>query len=274
VTFSGSEYKQQVAIASFKTINADPHNRIKSFFDKGLSANLSEYCKGVLIVGGGGSTGEKSATAGLLANPPRLANGEVDAYATAFIGRQLGVNAIIIGSLQSVRRVDELSGILWNKETIHEVRLAVRIEVFQSLTATKILDSIYRRDVPIDELSYDQGETPADWKMPNLDEALSDMLEEAGADVCDSLLDQEWAGFISAVQGQKIVIAAGSRVGLKPGLKLTVFDSTQTIEGVGGQRFFLTGDDIATIEIVSVTEDRSEAKQIDGEKVKLGHSVH
>jgi hypothetical protein len=33
------------------------------------------------------------------------------------------------------------------------------------------------------------------------------------------------------------------------------------------------GDDVATIEVVSVTDDRSEARQIDGGQVKLGQSV-
>ena len=268
VTFAGSDYRQQVAIGSFTTISQDPNSRIKSFFDKGLSENLSEHCKGILL-----QADRKNATAGLLTEPPRLANGDVDAYALSFIGRQSGTNAVIIGTLENVRRIDELSGILWNKETVHEVRFAVRVEVFQTLTATKILDSIYRRDVPVDELSSVQGTAPGDMEMPGLDEALSDMLEEIGADVCDALLDQEWNGFITSVKDEKIFIAAGSRVGLKPGVKLKVFDSTQTIEGLNGQRFFLTGDEVATIEIVSVTDDSSEAKQIDGGRVKLGHSV-
>ena len=268
MTFAGSDYRQQVAIGSFTTISQDPNSRIKSFFDKGLSENLSEHCKGILL-----QADRKNATAGLLTEPPRLANGDVDAYALSFIGRQSGTNAVIIGTLENVRRIDELSGILWNKETVHEVRFAVRVEVFQTLTATKILDSIYRRDVPVDELSSVQGTAPGDMEMPGLDEALSDMLEEIGADVCDALLDQEWNGFITSVKDERIFIAAGSRVGLKPGVKLKVFDSTQTIEGLNGQRFFLTGDEVATIEIVSVTDDSSEAKQIDGGRVKLGHSV-
>ena len=75
------------------------------------------------------------------------------------------------------------------------------------------------------------------------------------------------------MEGHKITISAGSRVGLKTGMKLKVFDSTKTIEGVGGQRFFLRGDDVATIEVVSVADQTSEARQIDGGPVKLGHSV-
>ena len=268
VTFSGSEFRHQVAIGNFTTIKEDPHNRIKLFFDKGLPENLSNHCKGILL-----QADRQDSTAGLLTEPPRLANGEVDAYALSFIGRQKGINAVIIGTLESARRVDELTGILWNKETVHEVRFAVRVEVFQTLTATKILDSIYRRDVPIDELSSEQETAPSDWNMPSLDEALSDMLEEIGADICDALLDEEWNGFITSVQDEKIFIAAGGRVGLKPGVQLKVFDSTQTIEGVNGQRFFLTGDQIATIEIVSVSDDQSEARQTDGGRIKLGHSV-
>ena len=267
VTFSGSEFRQQVAIGSFTTIRQDPHNRIKSYFDKGLPDQLSDHCQGILLAG------RQESTAALLTEPPRLTNGQVDAYALSFIGRQKGINAVIIGTLESVRRIDELTGILWNKETVHEVRFAVRIEVFQTLTATKVLDSIYRRDVPIDELSADQQTAADDLVLPELDEALSDMLKEIGADICDALLDEEWNGFVTSVQNDKIFIAAGSRVGLKPGLKLKVFDSTRTIEGVNGQRFFLKGDQVASIEIISVSDNQSEARQIDGGRVKLGHSV-
>ena len=96
--------------------------------------------------------------------PPRLATGQIDAYALSIIGRQLGINAVIIGSLENIRKVEELRGILWNRETIHLVRLVVRMEVYQPLTATKVLDSIYRRDVPIDEMEYEQSSAPGRWK--------------------------------------------------------------------------------------------------------------
>jgi hypothetical protein len=268
VTFSGSPYRHQVALGGFETIPQDPRNKIKLYFEQALPENISERCKSILMHAGG-----QPGAASLLTDPPRLANGEIDAYGLSFIGRQLGINAFIVGSLQSVRRVDELEGFLWNKETIHEVRVAVRFEVFQMLTATKILDSIYRRDVPVEDLSFDQGGASAEREMPNLDEALSDILDEAGRDICDALLSEEWNGFIASVEGEKISISAGSRAGLKPGVEMKVFDSTQTIEGVDGQRFFLMGDEVATIEIVSVADDRSEARQIDGGRIKLGHSV-
>ena len=99
---------------------------------------------------------------------------------------------------------------------------------------------------------------------------LSDMLAEIGADICDALLDQPWSGFVTAVDGEKIVISAGSRAGLKSGVRLNVFDSTRTIEGVDGQRFFLPGSILRQIEIVAVAEDRSEARQIGGGPVKMG----
>jgi hypothetical protein len=268
VTFSGGPYRHQVAVGGFQTIPQDPQDKIKLHFEREVPAYLSKNCKGILMYAGG----QQSAPS-LLTDPPLLVNGEIDAYGLSFIGRQLGINAYIVGSLQSVRRVDELEGFLWNKETIQEVRIAVRFEVFQMLTATKILDSIYRRDVPIEELSFEQGVAPAEQELPDLDKALSDILDEAGADICDALLNERWNGFITSVEGEKIIVSAGSRAGLKPGAKLKVIDSTQTIEGVDGQRFFQMGDDVATIEVVSVTDDRSEARQIDGGQVKLGQSV-
>ena len=99
------------------------------------------------------------------------------------------------------------------------------------------------------------------------------MIEEISADICDAIEDQPWSGFITAVAGDKIIISAGSQVGLKPGIQLNVFDSTQTIEGLDGQRFFLLGDNTAKIRLIAVTENRSEAELIDGEPVKVGSSV-
>lgn len=268
VTLSGGNFKRQVAIAAFETITEDPESTVKLFYDQNLPDYLGKNCKGV-IVGQGG----KSAASQLLSEPPRLATGQIDAYALSIIGRQLGINAVIIGSLENIRKVEELRGILWNRETIHLVRVVVRMEVYQPLTATKVLDSIYRRDVPIDEMEYEQSSAPGRWKLPLLDDALAEMLEEMGEDICDAILDQPWNGFVTAVNGDKVTISAGSAAGLRVGMKLNVFDSTQIIEGADGQRFFMPGPNTARIEVVAVTDDRSEARQIDGEPIKSGDNV-
>lgn len=268
VKFTGDGFKPLVAISGFETIAEDSDETIKTFFDQSIPDYLNDRCNGVLT-----GRSEQAPFSDFFGELPRLANGQIDAYALSLISRQIGVNAVLIGSLKNIRKIDELQGVLWNKETIYLVRIVVRMEVYQPLTSTKILDSIYRRDVPIEEIEYDGAAGAGRWKMPPLGETLSDMLAEIGADICDALLDQPWSGFVTAVDGEKIVISAGSRAGLKPGVRLNVFDSTRTIEGADGQRFFMPGSNFAEIEIVAAAEDRSEARQIGGGAVKMGHSV-
>ena len=81
------------------------------------------------------------------------------------------------------------------------------------------------------------------------------------------LIDQSDACDIALVESQG---PAGTAPDL---LSSNAQTAETTIEGVGGQRFFLRGDDVATIEVVSVADQTSEARQIDGGPVKLGHSV-
>ena len=267
VRFSDTGLRQQVLISGFQTISQDPDDEIKSFFDEHLPGYLTDKCGGVVLGGSNPSVPEA-----LFSEPPRLETGQIDAYALSIIGRQIGANAFVVGSLENIRVLEELHGIL-NKDKFYYARLVIRMEVFHTLTATKLLDAIYRRDLPIDEPAYGSSVTLTDWKMPPLDETLSDLLDEIGYDVCESIQDQSWNGFVTSVNGDEIVLSAGSRAGLRPGMELNVFDSTRTVEGVGGQRYFLPGSNIARIEITSVTEDRSQARQLDGQPVESGHST-
>jgi hypothetical protein len=45
------------------------------------------------------------------------------------------------------------------------------------------------------------------------------------------------------------------------------------MEGVGGQRFFIPGLKIGIIEIVTISEDRLEAKLVSGKGIKKGSTV-
>ena len=69
------------------------------------------------------------------------------------------------------------------------------------------------------------------------------------------------------------MIPSGTRTGLKLGDILEVYDSSRIIEGIGGQRFFTPGLKIGEIEIVAITENRTEAKLVDGEGIATGSTV-
>ena len=106
VTFSGGNFKRQVAISAFETTTEDPESSVKLFYDQKLPDYLHKNCKGVMVGEEGPSTASE-----FFSEPPRLANGQIDAYALSLISRQLGINAVLIGSLKNIRKVEELHGI-------------------------------------------------------------------------------------------------------------------------------------------------------------------
>ncbi len=75
-------------------------------------------------------TSDRRWTFEFLKEPPKLKSGIIDGYALTILGRQLGLNAIVTGSLEDIRIIDDLQGILWTKDTHHLLLVFIRVEVF------------------------------------------------------------------------------------------------------------------------------------------------
>ena len=109
--------------------------------------------------------------------------------------------------------------------------------------------------------------------LPQINETLNTLLTDIGDSICDAIRDQPWDGFITEIDGDRYLIPSGTNVGLEAGDILEVFDSSRIMEGIGGQHFFVPGLKIGEIEIVTITEDRMEAKLVLGEDIKKGSTV-
>jgi hypothetical protein len=109
--------------------------------------------------------------------------------------------------------------------------------------------------------------------LPMLNETLNELLSEIGKEICLTVKDQPWTGFITEAAQDRFTISSGSRIGLKTGDILEVFDSSRIIEGVGGQRFITPGLQIGEVEIVAVTPDKSEARLVTGKDIVKGSAV-
>jgi hypothetical protein len=99
------------------------------------------------------------------------------------------------------------------------------------------------------------------------------LVSEMGDQICEVLDEQNWNGFVAAVEDEKITISTGGPIGLEPGDVLEVFDSGQVLEGVDGQRFFSPGLKTAEVEIVTVSEKQAEAARFPGQEIKKGYIV-
>jgi len=258
------------SIGLFNFENNSLHESLyfQEIFHKGLPEYINNTCQGVHI-----SDPEAGSILNILKKPPRLETGITDNYSLAVLGRQLGLSAIVIGSLEDIRIMDELRGVWITKDTHHLVQVFIRVEVSETRTATKLLDQTFKRQIEIDDLEYQIIQQSDKIDLPQLNETLTKLLTDIGDSVCDTVKDQPWTGYITKVDGDKFMIPSGTRTGLKLGDILEVYDSSRIIEGIGGQRFFTPGLKIGEIQIVNITENQSEAKLVDGERIVTGSTV-
>ncbi len=267
-TMDDRELKRVVGLFDFQNRSLRESRDFQMVFHKGLPEYLEGNCDGILVSAAGSGSGF-----GLLKEPPRLASGQVDNFALAVIGRRLGLNAIVVGSLDDIRLLDELRGMLWAKDTQHLVQVFIRVEVFDSATATKILDETFERRIKVDELEYDLIKDNRTIKLPELNETLHQLLVDIGDNICWAVESLPWIGFLTRIDGQRFVISSGSRVGLKIGDVLEVYDSSKIIKGVGGQRFFIPGLKTGELKIVAISENSAQAERVSGEQIKAGSTV-
>ena len=265
---SDEDLKRKVGILNFENNTSQKNLNFQEVFHKGLPDYLSGQCPGIILL--------DPAAGGLqnaLKEPPKLPSGIIDGYALTIFGRKLGLNAVVTGSLEDIRVIDELQGILWTKDTQHLVLVFIRVEVFDTRTATKILDNTFNRRIEIDDLEYRMIQESKQIKSPELNETLNRLLTEIGDSICDAIRDQPWDGYITEIEGDRYVIPSGTEVGLESGDILEVFDGSRIMEGIGGQHFFIPGLKIGEVEIVAITADRLEAKLVSGGDIQQGSTV-
>ena len=268
IVLSDEDLKRKVGILEFENNTLPKAQNFQEIFRSGLPEYLNGQCQGIIL--------SNPAAGGLLnelKETPKLKTGLIDGYTLAILGRQLGLNAIVTGSLEDIRVIEDSQGILWTKDTLHLVQIFIRVEVFDTRTATKILDNTVDRRIEIDDLDYQVNQDAEQFQIPGVNETLNLLLIDIGDRICNAVRDQPWDGYITEIDGDRYVIPSGTNVGLETGDILEVFDSSRTMEGVGGQRFFIPGLKIGKIEIVTITEDRLEAKLVSGEDIKKGSTV-
>ncbi len=267
IRFSDDDLQRMAAVIGFENKSLYRSRDFTLLFRKGIPEYLNNECDDVTIANpddGENLSGFKQL--------PMLPSGQVDNFALAIIGRELGLNAIVTGSLDDIGMLDEMRGLVW-KDAHHLIQILVSIEVYTTETGAKILDQSFSRKVEIEELDYELMQSEGKMILPDLNETLSDLIKEMGETICWAVEDQHWSGFIIAVDGDKIILSAGSRMGLEPGDEFEVFDTSRIIEGRDGQRFFFHGQKTGEIRIIEVEPNKAKAVIVSDKGIKTGNSV-
>ena len=262
ITFAGDGLKKVVLVVPFEDQSGQAQEVFLRTFHEDIIAYLKSNCEDLIVT-----------QSGALTQLPKLTSGQTDNYALAVIGRQLAVNAIIAGSMNNIRPMDKDKGILWTKDTHYLIEVLVRGAVYDTRTATKTLDEGFTESVEIDEAQYRIIQEQGVYNEPQINEALNRLVSDMGDRICEVVEIQNWTGFITGVEREKITISTGGLVGLEEGDTLQVFDSGVVLEGVEGQRFFVPGRKSAEIEIVSVSEKQAEAVKLPEQEIEVGDLV-
>ncbi len=259
---------RSIGVFNFENNSVRESWEFQNVFHKGLPEYLNDTCPGVYVM-----PPDEGNLLNMMKKPPKLETGIVDNYSLAILGRRLGLNAIVTGSLEDIRIMDELRGVWLTKDTHHIVQVFIRVEVSDTRTATKLLDETFKREIEIDDIEYQIIQESDKLNLPQLGSTLGKLLTDVGDSICDTVRDQPWTGYITSIVDDKLFIPSGTRTGLEIGDVLEVYDSDRIIKGVGGQRFLTPGLKIGEIEITAITDDQTEAKLISGDNIKVGSTV-
>ena len=258
-----TELKKKIGIVPFEVQTAQGGQVTREIFQDYVLEALQTECPGQVFIQPG-----DAGYPPILGRLPRFDNGVIDNLSLALIGRQLGLNAVIVGTLTSVSVEEKEKGIWFFKGIHHEVRVDLLVEVYDTETAAKLVDVSVSHNLEVDPLDAQEFRKKDSIDLNYIEEALEYIADKIDDNICGAADGQVWKSYIVSSTKDGVVIASGERVGLQTGMIFEVFDSTNIIEGKEGRRYLLPGKKIAEIEVSEVAESRSKAMVLSGGEVK------
>jgi hypothetical protein len=259
-----------------KKIAITPFENKTSFKDEGMDQKIVENlakaiiasCSNILLIkpGDSGYPGE-------LSKPPMEASGQIDNFELAKIGRRLGLNGIITGSLVNISPDNKKKGFWWFKSTHYYFQVQIATQLYDTETAAKLTDESFVHEVEVDETDLASMQTQSGILASVISNAVENIADKIGEKICKVVVNQPWKGFIASVNANQIMINSGGKVGLKTGDLFNVFDSSNIFKGAGGQRFFIPGSKIGEIKITAVNPDTAEAMLVSGHDIRAGLTI-
>ncbi|MDM8535345.1 hypothetical protein QUF70_01175 [Desulfobacterales bacterium HSG17] len=194
---------------------------------------------------------------------------QIDNFALAKIGRNLGLNAIILVKPLEIEAKEKEKGFWLLKDTHYFGIVQTEIEVYNTATGAKLLHESLDREAEISGTDFDSVKSGKIADIYELDEAAEEVAGQAGNLICEIIGKQAWQGYIISVKNNKITLSSGRESGLEPGEILDVFENRESIISKYG-KFLVPGQKIGEIKITAVFLGKSEAVTLEGTEIKEG----
>jgi len=160
---------------------------------------------------------------------PREASGAINPAAASEMGKILGLNAIVTGSINEYSKTEEKSNYLIYKKKNQISQVTLDYRIVDATTGIQLMadsgQGIYSKKTG----GFPGSETESAEDTDLRDGALKDALTKATAAILKQLSVKEWNGRITRVKGKRAYINAGQKSGLQVGSILVVQDPGEDI---------------------------------------------
>ena len=265
LAFSGDGMIKKVAVLSPENKTFISEKDFNELFGQKFLETLDEECSDIILI--------KPKDKGYPSQLEKLVmqnSGMPDNLTFVKLGRELGLNAIVIVKAVEADAEEKEKGIPFFKDTHYFGILQINVVAYSMLTGAKIIDESPSSETEIDGSEFDAiraGETQGIFE---ISEALSEMAANAGEKVCETIGEERWHGYIIAVDGERVRLSSGRETGLKPGDILNVYDQGERIQGKNKEVFLIPGEKIGEIKITEVFAGKGEAMKVSGGDIQPG----
>jgi hypothetical protein len=187
---------------------------------------------------------------------------------------QMGMNVLIAGVLNPLEVTARKWGIWPIRGVKREMEVSLLLNAYDIIDGTLFLTHLETRKIKVstDNLQLaSEGKHEVD--ETKLEEELSDILEEQASIIRDELEDHPWRGKIMSVDGETVMINAGSDIGLSNGSMFQVYSKGERIRSSGGKYFYLLGPKVGEIKTVNVMDFQASAVPVNGGPFRPGQII-
>ncbi len=187
---------------------------------------------------------------------------------------RMGMNVLVAGVLNPTEMTVRKWG-WWPFQGIkRRVEVSLLLNAYDIIDGTLFLTHLETRKIKVskDNPGWEEEGNPK-IDETELEEELSDILEDQASKIRDELEDQPWRGKIMSVDGETVVIHAGRDMGVTNGSEFQVFSKGERIRSVSGKYFYLLGPKVGEIKTVEVMDSHTKAATVTGGPFKTGQII-
>jgi hypothetical protein len=186
---------------------------------------------------------------------------------------QMGMNVLVAGVLNPSEMTAKTWGwwpIKWVKR---QIEVSLLLNAYDIIDGTLFLTHLETRKIKVskDNPEWEEGKPSVD--KTELEEELTDILEDQASTIRDQLQDYPWRGKIMSVDGETLMINAGMDIGLSKGSMFQVFSKGEAIRSLDGKSYHLLGPKVGDIKTVNVMDSRASAVPVNGGPFSPGQII-